>query len=73
MLDTLVMVRLHALILMNVLLVITIAPLLVESARILRVIMNVMAASTATMVTVSFAMTSMNVSLVVLVRSIALR
>ncbi len=67
------MVRLLVLILMNVLLAITIAPLLVESARILQVIMNVMAVSTATLVTVSFAMTSMNVSLVVLVRSIALR
>ena len=67
------MVRLHALILMNVLLAIIIAPLLVESARILQVIMNVMAVSPVTLVTVSFAMTSMNVSLVVLVRSIALR
>ena len=73
MLDTLVMVRLHVLILMNVLLVITIAPLLVESARILLVIMNATVVLTATPVTVSYAMMSMNVSLVVLVRSIALR
>ena len=73
MLDIQVMVRLYVLILMNVLLAIIIVLLLAESARILLAIMNVTAVWTDTLVTVSFAMTSMNVSLVVLGRSIVLR
>ena len=56
MLDIQVMVRLYVLILMNVLLAIIIVLLLAESARILLVIMNVMAVLTDTLVTVSFAM-----------------
>ena len=73
MLDTLVMVKLHAVISMNVLLAITIVPLLEESAKIPLVIMNAMAVLTVTLVTASFAMMSMNVSLVLLVRSFAHR
>ena len=67
------MVRLLVVILMNVLLAITIVPLLEESAKILLAIMNAMAVSTVTLVTASFAMMSMNVSLVLLVRSIVHR